>query len=227
MLSHLLAASLTNARRKLYSWFHQPIDTMSDFNPWETITDRSLSQQIQLVLHLFSTAVSASPSPVVVLDRLQVVSIWLNKSSGSLEHEFMIIETKDSEDKKMRLFIIDRITRQPHTQPASENPLSLLINPRAITATNDFRVFYKRLVKSFQTQFFHHHAQYPPFLRWRKDSLPHPHPHPHTSGSSLLLHFRLLNFQLATPYHCPQLKHLKRFLILSIKVARWKPLIGF
>jgi hypothetical protein len=150
MLSHLLAASLTNARRKLYSWFHQPIDTMSDFNPWETITDRSLSQQIQLVLHLFNTAASASPSPVVVLDRLQVVSIWLNKSSGSLEHEFMVIKTKDSEDKKMRLFIIDRITRRPHRQPASENPVCAPEPPDQPKGDNSYQRLQSILQKACQ-----------------------------------------------------------------------------
>jgi hypothetical protein len=99
--------SLARLRHALHTWFHNSLNTMV-FNPWNAIIDYYLYQPVSHVLFYFTTAASASPTPGIVLDRLSVVWIWLNKHPDPPEHEYIIIETKDSQDGKTRLFIIDR-----------------------------------------------------------------------------------------------------------------------
>jgi len=109
--------SLANTRRRLSAWFHKPLDTML-FNPWSAIIDCYLFQPISYVLFYFVTAASASPTPELVLDRLDIVWIWLNKHPDPPEHEYIIIETKDSQTGETRFFIIDCLVQKP--DPASE-----------------------------------------------------------------------------------------------------------
>jgi hypothetical protein len=85
------------------------------FDPWAAIIEYYLYQPISHVLFYFTSAASASPRPEIVLDRLNVVWIWLNKHTEQPEHEYIIIETKDSQDRKTRLFIIDRSIQKPES----------------------------------------------------------------------------------------------------------------
>jgi hypothetical protein len=134
MFSHLLV-SLANTRRKIYAWFHKLIDTMPDpwFYEWTQITTPKLIMEIHLVLYLFKNAASlaaSAKSPThqgnVVIDRLKVVWVWLNKTpdAESLEHEYIIVETKDSVDEMTRLFVIDRLPATRGASARPENPVS-------------------------------------------------------------------------------------------------------
>jgi hypothetical protein len=102
--------SLTNASRRLYSWFSKPLDKMS-FDPASEIMNESLNMPISHFLHFLTSAASLSDAPENVLDRLSVVWIWLNKDplAETDEHEYLIIETEDSKDQTTRLFVLDRI----------------------------------------------------------------------------------------------------------------------
>lgn len=113
--------SLANARRRLYAWFHKPLDTMG-FNAWNAITDRLLYQPISHVLFYYLTAASESETPEIVLDRLNVVWIWLNKHPDPPEHEYIIVETKDSQDGMTRLFILDRSVEKAGCIPEIDGP---------------------------------------------------------------------------------------------------------
>lgn len=107
--------SLTSAKRKLYTWFYKPADTMS-FDPMNRIIERSLSNTVSEVLFFYTTAASAAQKPDNILDRLSVVWIWLNKNPDPPEHEFIIFETKDIQDGKTRLFILERVAKKPDSE---------------------------------------------------------------------------------------------------------------
>lgn len=106
--------SLASARQRFSALFHKPRDTMSDFNSWGAIVDRYLLQPVSHVLHYFTHAAKDSLDPqTLVLDRLIIVWMWLNKDPDPPEHEFIVIETEDSQDKTRRLFIYDRTALSP------------------------------------------------------------------------------------------------------------------
>ena len=52
-------------------------------------------------------AVSEPDNSENLLDRLVVVYIWLNKQSVGFEHEYLVIETKDTKDGTTRMFILE------------------------------------------------------------------------------------------------------------------------
>ena len=106
-----MTLSFTNARRRLLAWFHKPPDTM--FDAWGAIVDRYVLQPVAHFLFYFTQAASQSPSPTLILDRLSVSWIWLNKHVESPEHEYLIIETVDSVDETTRLFVLDRTIAPP------------------------------------------------------------------------------------------------------------------
>lgn len=112
MFSHLSQVSFAQARRRLFSWFQKPIDTIV-MNPWDAIIDYNLYQQTSHFLFYFIQAASTTQAPESLLDRLQVVWIWLNKHPDPPEHEYIIIETKDLQDGKTRLFVLDRVQKGP------------------------------------------------------------------------------------------------------------------
>ena len=58
--------------------------------------------------------------------RLEVVWMWLNKDPDPLEHEYIIVQTKDSKDGNLRLFIIDRIVDTRSDTPPSSHSVSTL-----------------------------------------------------------------------------------------------------
>ena len=60
-----------------------------------------------MVLYFFHEAATGAIIPEVVLERLKVVWIWLNKQPIEPEH-YLIIETIDLLDKETRLFILAR-----------------------------------------------------------------------------------------------------------------------
>jgi hypothetical protein len=51
------------------------------------------------------------------LDRLDVVWMWLNKESEGSEHEYVVVETRDRDDNKSRLFILDRVIHKVGVLP--------------------------------------------------------------------------------------------------------------
>jgi hypothetical protein len=96
----------------LFSWFRKQ-NTMTTFDCWNAIIDANLYQNIDHMIFLFTSAVEQGAGdtrkfPDAVLDKLGVVSIYHNKSTETPQHEFLVIETQDRDDKKMRLFILDR-----------------------------------------------------------------------------------------------------------------------
>ena len=104
--------------RRLFERFYHPPHTM-DFN-WNSIIDPILYQSTSHFRQFFIQAASDSASPESILDRITVVSIRLNKNLQSPEHEYLIVETKDSKDHNVRFFLIDRIDR-PGQQLAEPN----------------------------------------------------------------------------------------------------------
>lgn len=126
--------SFANARRRLYALFYKPLDTMV-FDTWAAIIDRSLYQPISHVLFYFTSAASASQTPGTVLDRLEVVWIWLNKDPDPPEHEYIIVETKDSQDGKIRYFIFDRTVGTANA-PEPSRPISPLSSMEEGTPTH-------------------------------------------------------------------------------------------
>jgi hypothetical protein len=107
MLSKL-PLNLDNVRRTLCALFNKPLDPMG-FDNWKAIIDPSLSQPIDHFLHYFSQAASVSDETGVLLDRLSVVMLWLNKHPDPPEHEYIIIQTEDAQDGMSRLFILERM----------------------------------------------------------------------------------------------------------------------
>ena len=108
--------SFTNARQRLSAWFHKPLDTMI-FDSWNAIIDHYLCMPITHALHHFIHAAENSHTPECVLDRLEVVWVWLNKHPDPPEHEYLIIETQDSEDGNIRLFVLDRSVQKADRDP--------------------------------------------------------------------------------------------------------------
>ena len=100
---------LSLARQRLSALFHKPRDTTMDFDSWNGIVDRLLFLSVSSFLFHFTDAAKNSLDPqTLVLDRLIIVWMWLNKDPNPPEHEFLVIETEDSQDKTRRLFIYDR-----------------------------------------------------------------------------------------------------------------------
>lgn len=67
-----------------------------------------LNQEIRFVRQFFiGAAVHAQDE--TLLDRLEVVWMWLNKDPESVEHEYIVIETRDRKEGASRLFILDRM----------------------------------------------------------------------------------------------------------------------
>jgi hypothetical protein len=116
----LSLASLTRTGIKIYSWFNMyPPTDSTILDPWKKIMNPALNHSVDLFLHHFSHAAESTQEPV--LEWLNVVWIWHNKSPGSPEHEYFIVETKDSRDGKTQLFIFDR-TMQIASESAPRNP---------------------------------------------------------------------------------------------------------
>jgi hypothetical protein len=114
--------SLTNARQRLYrlySWFHRPQDTMKNFDTWAAIINRHLLQPIDHSLFHFTIAASDSNDPGIVLDRLEVTGMWLNKDPEPPEHEYLVVETKDSQDSQSRLFVLHRTVQMASQTPSA------------------------------------------------------------------------------------------------------------
>jgi hypothetical protein len=76
------------------------------YDSWSAITNPTLKQAIDLVLHHFVTVVSMSNDPKSCLDRLEADWMPIYKDPDPPEHKYMIINTKDSKDDKQRLFIL-------------------------------------------------------------------------------------------------------------------------
>jgi hypothetical protein len=87
------------------------------FDPWNALVDRSLHLATSHALFLYTKAASASTTPAAVLDRLEVLSIRLNKYLDHPEHEYLIVEAKDVLDNTTKLFVIHRIF---HNTPTSD-----------------------------------------------------------------------------------------------------------
>ena len=80
-----------------------------DFDTWSTIVTCYLYQPVDHVLFYFMSAAKVSPDPqTLVLDRLIIVWMWLNKDPDPPEHEFIILLTEDLQDRTKRIFILDR-----------------------------------------------------------------------------------------------------------------------
>jgi hypothetical protein len=95
------------------------------FDNWNAIIDPSLQEPIPVCLSFFNRAASQSAASIHLLDRLRVIHVWLNKQSQSeLEHEYIIIETKDASDKDAasKMFIIERTVTSQGTVPRSNAP---------------------------------------------------------------------------------------------------------
>jgi hypothetical protein len=124
MHSNLLSfLSLANTKQTLSAWFHKPHRTMG-FNHWDAIIDRTLAQPIPVFLSFFNKAASESNSSDDLLSRLAVVYILLHKQTNNpLEHEFLVIETKDTKDGTMRTFILERMVVGQATAPAPQRPM--------------------------------------------------------------------------------------------------------
>ena len=86
---------------------------------WNKIINPSLCTPVDEVLQSFiNTASEPDHISDEVLDRLSAVYFWLNKNTEPPEHEYIIIETEDSQEKRKnphlksisKLFILERIT---------------------------------------------------------------------------------------------------------------------
>ena len=134
---------LTNARQRLYTWFHKLLRTMPSFVSWNAIIDCSLYQPMSHALHYLTTAASEAQSLETVLDRLEVAWIWLNKHPDPPPPNTNISSSKQR---------IHRIS-QPGSLSSNaqyKSPIVLLINPRmpllrtpnvlTLAATNKLRI---------------------------------------------------------------------------------------
>lgn len=97
--------------------------TMDSNFSWSAITDPNLYQPIAHFRQYFINYASDSQTPHNSLNRLNVIWIGLNKQREPPEHEFLVIETIDSEDKTKRFFFIDRtgLPGPATPQPAEPN----------------------------------------------------------------------------------------------------------
>jgi hypothetical protein len=106
--------------QKLSALFHKPRDTKMDFDTWSAIVTCYLYQPVDHVLFYFMSAAKVSPDPqTLVLDRLIVVWMWLNKDPDPPEHEFLILLTQDSQDGTKRIFILNRTALQVATKQSN------------------------------------------------------------------------------------------------------------
>jgi hypothetical protein len=87
------------------------------YNLWSAITNPTLKQAIDLMLHYFVTIASKSNDPESCLDRLEVDWMTIYKDLDPPEHEYMIINTNDLKDHKQRLFILDRVVSKLDRDP--------------------------------------------------------------------------------------------------------------
>lgn len=103
------------------------------FDPWNALVDRSLQLATSHALFLYTKAASASTTPTAVLDRLEVLTIRLNKHVDYPEHEYLIVEAKDVVDNSIKLFVIHRIF---HNTPTSEEGRSSTPAPSTPTPSS-------------------------------------------------------------------------------------------
>lgn len=97
---------------------------------WKAITDEQLTLPVDHMLHHFTIAAS-EVEPRTILDRLEVVSITLSKCPDPPEHEFLVIETKDVEDKNRHYtYIIERLSQSNDPdQPESKEEDKSIFTP--------------------------------------------------------------------------------------------------
>jgi hypothetical protein len=65
------------------------------YDPWTTITNCYLNQEVDLLLHISVTAASESDNAQSFLDKLEVNWMAINKDPELPEHKYIIIETKN------------------------------------------------------------------------------------------------------------------------------------
>jgi hypothetical protein len=85
---------------------------------WGQIIKPSLNQPVEVVEHFFIDAVSR-PDGEDFVDRLNVVSMTLNKDPKDTEHEIIIIKTKDTKDGVLRFFTLHRLPAKPSNPPTT------------------------------------------------------------------------------------------------------------
>jgi hypothetical protein len=99
------------------------------FDTWNAIIDPTLRQSLDVVLHYLDVAASKSDNPGYFLDKLTVEWMTMAKSPDPPEHEYLIVRTKDMENDKVHMFVLDRMTGK--VDHSSEQPRTKDFNAQA------------------------------------------------------------------------------------------------
>jgi hypothetical protein len=90
------------------------------FDTWNAIIDPTLQQSLDVVLHYLDVTASKSDNPRHFLDKLRVEWMTMAKSPDPPEHKYLIVRTKNMENNKVHMFVLDRMTGK--ADHSSEQP---------------------------------------------------------------------------------------------------------